>query len=297
MLEEAGTSYLDTIYEQILNTSFPNPTASESMTLCSVLGTIILAKASLSRLAIAHLLSLKVSTVERICTGLRSLVRSEETLGFYHESFVDFLIDPRRSTSTFFITRQHESRVLTRACLRTMKENLRFNICGLESSHKVNADAPDLLSREKKYIPRHLSYSCSWWANHLAETSFDEEIFRDLEYFMQKQFLFWLEVLSILKRVNIGSQALTLVVTWILVRFSLSHIADKLKHITSLMAKLMRLPWQKTCKNLLLHLPAAYHRAPLTFTYQPYHSRLEGQLCGFITCKAIHGRSESRMVD
>ena len=181
VLEEAGTSYLDTLYEQILNTSFPNPTASEIRTLCSVLGTVILAKAPLSLLAIAHLLSLKVSTVEHICNGLQSLIRSGDTLGFYHESFVDFLIDPSRSTSKFFIMRQQESRVLTQACLRTMKENLRFNICGLESSHILNADVPDLLSREKQHIPQHLSYSCSWWASHLAETEFDEGIFRDLE--------------------------------------------------------------------------------------------------------------------
>jgi hypothetical protein len=214
---------LDALYEQILNTSFPNPTASEIRTLCSVLGTVILAKAPLSRLAIAHILSLKVSTVEHICTGLRSVVRSGETLGFYHESFVDFLIDPRRGPSKFFVTRQQESRVLTQACLRTMKENLRFNICGLESSHTLNADVPDLLLREKQHIHPHLSYSCSWWANHLAETAFDEEILRDLEYFMQKQFLFWLEVLSIIKRVNLGSRALSLLVNWILVRYSPGH--------------------------------------------------------------------------
>ena len=233
VLEEAGTSYLDTLYEQVLNASFPNPTASEIRTLCSVLGTVILAKAPLSLLAIAHLLSLKVSTVEHICASLQSLVRSGDTLGFYHESFVDFLIDTRRSTSIFFITRQHGSQILAQACLRMMKENLRFNICGLESSHILNANVPDLVLREKQHIPQHLSYSCSWWANHLAETAFDEEIFRGLEYFMQKQFLFWLEVLSVIKRVNLGSRALSMVINWILVRFSpfSHHVTDKLKHL------------------------------------------------------------------
>jgi NACHT domain len=223
VLEEAGTSYLDALYEQILNTSFPNPTASEIRMLCSVLGTVILAKAPLSLLAIAHLLSLKVSTVDRICNGLQSLVRSGDTLGFHHESFVDFLIDPNRRTSKFFIMRRQESQVLTQACLRTMKENLRFNICGLESSHPLNTNIPDLLSREKQHIPQHLSYSCSWWASHLAETEFDEGIFRDLEKFIQKQFLFWLEVLSIIKRVNLGSRALSLLVNWMLVRLSPCH--------------------------------------------------------------------------
>jgi ribosomal protein S9 len=220
VLEEAGTTYLDTLYEQILYTSFPNPTETEIATLCSVLGTVILAKAPLSLLAIAHLLSLDVSAVEHICNGLKSLIRSGDTLGFHHESFVDFLIDPNRRTSKFFIMQEQESRALTQVCLRTMRENLRFNICGLESSHTLNADIPDLLSRKKQHIPQHLSYSCSWWANHLAETEFDDGIFQDLQHFMQKQFLFWLEVLSIIKRVNLASRSLSLLVNWILVSFS-----------------------------------------------------------------------------
>jgi NACHT domain len=218
VLEDAGANYLGTLYEQVLHTSFPNPTASEIKTLRSLLGTVILAKAPLSLLAIAHLLSLKVSTVEHMCSRLQSLLKVGDILGFYHESFVDFLIDPTRSTSKFFIMQQQESQVLTLACLRTMKENLRFNICGLESSHTLNVDIQDLLLRENQHIPPHLSYSCSWWANHLIETAFSEGIYRDLENFMQKQFLFWLEVLSIIKQVNLCSQALSLLVNWILVR-------------------------------------------------------------------------------
>jgi hypothetical protein len=100
-----------------------------------------------------------------------------------------------------------------------LKNNLRFNICGLESSHIPNAHIPDLLSRGNEHIPPHLSYSCGWWASHLAETEFDDEIFEDLQYFMQKQFLFWLEVLSINKQVNKGAQALSLLVNWIMVFF------------------------------------------------------------------------------
>jgi hypothetical protein len=220
VLEEAGTSFLDTLYEQILNTSFPSPTANEIRTLRSVLGVIILAKAPLSMFALARLLSLKESALEHIRDGLKSLVRSGNTLGFYHQSFVDFLIDPSRNTSKFFITRKQESLALTHACLRTMKETLRFNICGLESSHNRNADIPDLSSREKQQIPPHLSYSCSWWASHLTETGFDEETFRDLQTFMEKQFLFWLEVLSIIKRVNLASRTLSLLINWLQVRFS-----------------------------------------------------------------------------
>lgn len=258
MLEEAGTSYLDALYEQILNTSFPNPTASEIRTLCSVLGAVVLAKAPFSLLSLSHLLSLKTSTIEHICNGLQSLVRSGDTLGFYHESFVDFLIDPSRSTSKFFIKRQQENRVLAHACLGTMNETLRFNICGLESSYIRNADVPDLSSRIEQHIPPQLSYSCSWWASHLAETAFDEGTFRALQNFMQKQFLFWLEILSIIQQVNLASRALLSLINWIMVRFPpFSASVFNRKYSTSSVNKRTQRKWQEICRNLSQSLPTA----------------------------------------
>jgi hypothetical protein len=83
-----------------------------------------------------------------------------------------------------------------------MKEELRFNICGLESSYVLNDDVPHIEKLVERNIPPHLSYSCWYWANHLTGTKEDAEILELLKHFIRVQFLFWLEVLSITKRTN-----------------------------------------------------------------------------------------------
>jgi hypothetical protein len=220
VLDGAGTSGVAALYEQILSTSFRDLEDDEVGDLCSVIGTIILAKTPLSFSSLAHLLSIDDATVEQICNGLQSVLESRGVLQFHHQSFVDFLVDPARSTSKFFVKRERETRTLTLACLREMKDGLRFNICDVKSSHVRNADVPGLTSRVGECIPPHLSYATRFWASHLTEISFDVEIFENLHYFMEHQFLFWLEVLSLTKRVNLASSMLLLLIDWLRVRYS-----------------------------------------------------------------------------
>lgn len=226
VLEGGGTGNMGTLYRQILNHSFREPTKEDSEDFRLVVGAIIMSRAPLSSSSLTQLLSIDEFTTEYICKGLQSVLDSKNILQFHHQSFVDFLLDQNQCLPTFAVSQKSLNQKLTLACFRVLRNNLRFNICGLESSHDLNADIPNLLSREQEHIPPHLSYSCFWWANHLAETGFDREIFGDLQYFMEKQFLFWLEVLSITKRVNMGTQVLSLLINWILVRFSFCYTAS-----------------------------------------------------------------------
>lgn len=47
---------------------------------------------------------------------------------------------------------------------------------------------------------------------------FDTDVFDYLQCFLQNQFLFWLEVLSLIKRVNTASSMLLVLIDWIKVR-------------------------------------------------------------------------------
>jgi NACHT domain len=219
VLEGDGTGDMATLYEQILRSSFSSLRDHELEDLCSVMGTVILAKAPLSFSTLASLLSMDDSTVEQICIGLQSVLDSQGVLTFHHQSFIDFLIDPARSTSKLFVRRKQETRNLTIACLTVMKNGLQFNICDLRTSYLRNAAVPDLASRVKACISPHLSYSTLFWSGHLAETNFDLGVFEDLQYFMDNQFLFWLEVLSLIKQVNVASSMLLMLIDWLKVRF------------------------------------------------------------------------------
>ena len=94
------------------------------------------------------------------------------------------------------------------SCLKVMQTELRFNIFQLETSHLPNVDIPDLTSRIKKFIPSHLSYSCRFWSDHLQTNAIDVDTVEAVKKNLQARLLYWLEVLSLLKEINIASQAL-----------------------------------------------------------------------------------------
>jgi hypothetical protein len=275
ILEGNGADGLSSLYSRILNTSFPNPSEEFIRNFRSVLGGIILAKSPLATSSVEHLLSIRGPTLEYICNGLQSVMDSQDILRINHQSFVDFLIDQNQCPQNFCIDRKHESRNLTLACLHTMRRNLRFNICKLNSSYLRNTEVPELESRIKEYITSHLSYSCRFWASHLAETTFDTEIFDVLQYFMCAQFLFWLEVLSLSKQMNLGSGMLRLLSAWIRVSFYLLFpkgvLHERLMWLIRLPIKTIE--WPQICKDSSPPLPVSYHKVPLTFTYRRCHLR------------------------
>jgi NACHT domain len=225
ILEGSGTDGMASLYSWILHTSFPDPNEDFLQTFYSLMGGIILAKAPLTTSSVMHLLSLEGPILEYICNGLQSVMDSEDILRINHQSFVDFLLDQNKCPPKFIIDRKRESRNLTLACLNTMGNNLRFNICDLDTSYLRNAEVPDIQSLVEERISPHLSYSCRFWAGHLVETAFEDEIFTLLQKFMLSQLLFWLEVLSLTKLVNLASSMLRILADWIRVRFAHSNAA------------------------------------------------------------------------
>ncbi|KIK20558.1 hypothetical protein PISMIDRAFT_682253, partial [Pisolithus microcarpus 441] len=101
--------------------------------------------------------------------------------------------------------------------LRILRDNLRFNICELESSYLANTEVPDLSERIDKKIPPHLSYSCQFWAQHLEKTEFDLELAGQVRDIVgSEKIMFWMEILSLLGRVGKGVSALACVRRWLL---------------------------------------------------------------------------------
>ncbi|KIM20492.1 hypothetical protein M408DRAFT_81909, partial [Serendipita vermifera MAFF 305830] len=210
-----GAGDMSTLYSFILNSFFPNPSSALIASFRLILGAVILAKIPLSVPSLINLLSLKPTTMEHICNGLHAVMDSQDTLRIQHQSFVDFLIDPSKCPSAFLIDPKRENQSLTTACLRTMEDGLQFNICDLETSYLRNSDVPNLAARVKERIPPELAYSCFFWASHLKDTPFGSEEVRYLEDFMNKQFLYWLEALSLTKRVNTASIMLWTLIDWL----------------------------------------------------------------------------------
>ncbi|KAG6329342.1 hypothetical protein ID866_9747 [Astraeus odoratus] len=116
-----------------------------------------------------------------------------------HSSFYDYLTDASRS-GVFYVDKVEVHVDLALASVRVMREGLRFNICGLESSYLRNSDVQGLEQRVKDCIPSHLAYACRYWAHHVQETCFINRLVEELKAIFQTEYiLFWIEVLSLLR--------------------------------------------------------------------------------------------------
>ena len=206
------------LYRQVLDVSFKNPSAMVLEGFRKVTGTIILAKIPLGRQDILHLLDMKPVALDHICSGLRSVLGSGDPLRFIHQSFVDFLMDPDGCHPSFLFSTAIQSRILLLGSLRVMKSELKFNICKVETSYITHDEIPDLKKRVDQNISMHLQYACRFWTDHIHKCDFDEQIASEVEDFMENIFLYWLEVMSLVREVNRVTQGLRLVVTWSKVR-------------------------------------------------------------------------------
>jgi len=95
-----------------------------------------------------------------------------------------------------------------------MKKELGFNICKLETSHVVHDEIPDLKKRIDDNISMHLQYACHFWTDHIVECDFDVEIAQEVEQIMTNQFLYWVEVMSLVRRANRVTPGLRSVIAW-----------------------------------------------------------------------------------
>lgn len=125
-----------------------------------------------------------------------------------HPSFLDFSNMKDRAGDFWTDPAEIHTEVGQR-CIHLMKSGLKFNICQLESAYVLNSDVPDLQARIFVNIPKSLRYSCVHWIDHLLsakESASSRAMICD--FLLSVQSLYWLEALSLMKKVKEGIKAL-----------------------------------------------------------------------------------------
>ena len=171
---------------------------------------------------IAELAGVRDNLVKIWMSDLSALLyRDEEANGgirIRHLSVSDFFVSSA-CDGDYRVNLDDANVQLGITCLKTMIEQLRFNICNLEDSRLANADIQDLPSRVKENISDALQYSCVYWSNHLCFTpnNGDLQVWETLKKFFEGPYaLFWVEVLSIMGMISIGAPSLRRVIsTWV----------------------------------------------------------------------------------
>ena len=188
----------------------------------SALGAVVLAANPLSPSTIATLLGLPTGEVFRRLSSAQSLLilqGRDRPVRPFHKSFPDFITDPTRCTNPRFHISppDHHSELLI-GCLELMNHKLEKNMCGLPDA-VINDKVVDLRERTEQFIDPGLRYACESWHKHLVDAhtapAHTHKISLLLDQFLQKRFIFWLEILSVLGTVRDAVDALDVAANWL----------------------------------------------------------------------------------
>ena len=230
---EEGRSGIDQLYTEILQRAFLGIRADDGRFYSrfrSVVGAVLLVFNPLSATGLSSLLGTPhVSTTLRSLHSLLIIPTSEPDLApihVLHKSFPDFLTDQQRCTDQqFFVDPLIHHREILLSCLKVMKAGLRRDICQLDNC--ILLEGEDLATHRAAYIGDTLEYACQFWTDHLARTTSSqdsiEEIHKAIQEFFETSLLFWIEVLSLMGKLDVGVYAINKVEEWyIVVSFILS---------------------------------------------------------------------------
>ena len=191
---------LDSLYTSILEEAFGGDPENDRIR--SILGAVVLVTNPLSPSAIATLLGFKLGETYRILSLIHSLLVLQEDIEPvrpFHKSFPDFVIDPTRCINQkFLVCPPDQHTELLARCLAVMNRKLERNMCELPDG-VINTEVPDLKEKIKEHIGEALEYACRSWHKHLVPIgTIPHHVAPILHEFLEKKFLFWLEVLSVL---------------------------------------------------------------------------------------------------
>jgi len=194
------------------------------MRLQAVLGSIVLLSDALEAESLEGLLGLEEDTVRSTLLHLHSIAivpgPGRGCVRLIHPSFHDFLVDSSRcDDANFAVNAQLQHALLAERCLRVL-DTLVPDICKIGDRSLCNQEVDDLASRIMTHIPAHVQYACRHWASHLVKGHMNDEILALMLGFCLRQFLNWLEVMSLLGELGIAVTAL-----------QLAHAAVKVRHL------------------------------------------------------------------
>ncbi|QRW11328.1 hypothetical protein RhiLY_10327 [Ceratobasidium sp. AG-Ba] len=196
---------LDMLYATLVNAVALDSNGNLQPCILECLGAILVTshRTPLPLSDLAKLLRGRISLeyLDRVVGAFSSVLYVDQGLGGavrpLHSSFMDYMTTRSRSKD-LYINLEEQNAMIAECCLVTMVQELRFNICELETSHVLNRDVPDLNIRVEKTIKPHLIYSCVHWASHITRAH--GEGFTDplREFLFGAKLLYWLEVLSLI---------------------------------------------------------------------------------------------------
>lgn len=205
---------LDDLYGKALRAIDMDWDDADNRQLFSVLFSIILPNRGSPTIELFDLLlELTDDTSETHLFKLQSFIlfSTQSPIQIHHKTFADYLLSPsRRPREPWYINMSQQNSLIVRQCFAAMGQ-LHFDMCGA-----VTRPGNDEVAIGD--IQPHILYACLYWADHLKNAEFSNNLLKDLNAFLENRFFFWLEVLSHLKELSrVASQALFHASNWVTV--------------------------------------------------------------------------------
>lgn len=216
-----GYRDIDNLYSIVVANGLAggNPTEKETKLRRRVLWTVVCAREPMTTSAIAEVLGVENGRkVEGAIHPLRSVLNMSDisrVVSTLHASFPDFLLSEARAGSSLYCDKAEHNSYLATRCFEVMKRSLRFNICELETSYRLDIDVRDLETRVGKAISPGLFYACRYWGDHLLDGATSSVLLSCVEEFLQYRLLFWMEVLSLKGWIGHGDEVLSQALSWL----------------------------------------------------------------------------------
>ncbi|KAG8736526.1 POC1 centriolar protein A [Ceratobasidium sp. 414] len=222
-----STGALDSLYATAIKASMGDGGEDDARRVRQCLGAIIVCstRMPLSVVALSALLGERVEldVMQSVVDSLGSVLYTDhsqgDTVRVYHPSFADYMTTPARS-GVHCVDLQEQNTVLAVSCMQTMKVELRFNICRLETSYLRNRDVPNLAARVEASVSRQLEYSCLYWTSHLVQAEKGPETTPGgtlSELVTGPEMLYWIEVLSLANKLHTWSAGMQHLKDWCMV--------------------------------------------------------------------------------
>ncbi|CAE7234302.1 unnamed protein product [Rhizoctonia solani] len=212
---------IDGLYAAILQSVFekPNRDPVELECIQLVLWSVLCAQEPLTSASLSNLL--KLGDGKRVVLALkplRSVLHISECTGHVstlHASFPDFMFSRERSDKYACDNVAHHGLLAVR-CFEAMKDQLQFNICGIDSAFVLDKQVPNLQSAIDSTISPELFYACQYWGAHLQTSLTTQPLMAYLNELLEHQLLAWMEVLTLKQAISQGEPILGAAERWLL---------------------------------------------------------------------------------
>ncbi|KAH6970351.1 hypothetical protein BKA56DRAFT_443622, partial [Ilyonectria sp. MPI-CAGE-AT-0026] len=120
----------------------------------------------------------------------------------FHQSFRDYLINPKGGVNEFFVNERDTHKMLAGRCLRLLSESghLKDDISELRQPGKSRRQIDQCTI--DRCLPSEVQYACQDWVYHMRGSKVRLFDGHQAFQFLQKHFLHWLEGLSLIGRIS-----------------------------------------------------------------------------------------------